>query len=81
MNEIEATKTDIANQLRAATDGPNTEIVLAAIEGLGELGGIEAIKHIEELMDMNMEIATARGAAVWAGLLRAYGRAGRFLPD
>ena len=81
MNEIEATKTGIASQLRAATDGPNTAIVLAAIEGLGELGGTEAITHIEELMDTRAEVTTPDGLAIWAGLLRAYGRAGRFLPD
>lgn len=81
MNEIEPTKTSIANQLRAFVTGAKKESALAAIEGLGELGGIEAVRHIEELMDEHVEITTPDGAAVWTGLLRAYGRAGRFLPE
>ena len=81
MNEIKHTKTSMANQLRAFVTGAKTESVLAAIEGLGELGGAEAIAHIEELMDAQSETTTSDGAAIWASLLRAYGRAGRFLPD
>ncbi|MFN7156623.1 MAG: hypothetical protein ACK4OE_23405 [Acidovorax sp.] len=81
MNEIEHTKTSIAIQLRAFTDSAKLEFVLAAIAGLGELGGKEAIKHIEELMDIQADRSTPNGDAIWAGLLQAYGRAGRFLPD
>jgi len=75
------TKLAAATQLRAFIAGAKLEFVLAAIEGLGELGGIEAIAHIEELMDTHSELTTADGDAIWAGLLRAYGRAGRFLPE
>lgn len=81
MNRSPQTKTAVAIQLRAFIAGARLESVLAAIEGLGELGGIEAITHIEELMDTHAEITTPDGLAIWAGLLRAYGRAGRFLPD
>lgn len=75
------TKRAAATQLRAFIAGAKLEAALAAIEGLGELGGPDAIAHIEELMDTHVESTTADGAAIWAGLLRAYGRAGRFLPD
>ena len=81
MNEIKHTKTSMANQLRAFVTGAKTESVLAAIEGLGELGGAEAIAHIEDLMDVQAENTTAESAVIWAGLLRAYGRAGRFQPE
>lgn len=74
-------KLAVAIQLRAFTDSAKIEFVLAAIEGLGELGGTEAITHIEALMDIQADRSTPNGDAIWAGLIRAYGRAGRFLPD
>lgn len=82
MNELTTdNKIAVAIQLRAFTDSAKLEFVLAAIEGLGELGGPDAIKHLEELMDIQSDRSTPNGDAIWAGLLRAYGRAGRFLPD
>ncbi|VTU29739.1 hypothetical protein H6CHR_03254 [Variovorax sp. PBL-H6] len=76
-----ATKTAAAEQLRAFAVSPETDFALAAIFALGELGGSNALNHIEELMD---EASDARGPnekAKWAALLRAYGRASRLLPE
>lgn len=82
MNKLTTdTKRAAATQLRAFVAGAKLESVLAAIEGLGELGGPDAIAHIEELMDTHSELDTPESAKIWAGLMRAYGRAGRFLPD
>ena len=82
MKQLSAdTKLAVANQLRAFIPGSKLEFILAAVEGLGELGGIEAITHIGELMDTHVDGTTSNNDAIWAALLRAYGRAGRFLPD
>lgn len=75
------TKTAVALQLRSLVAGARLEPALAAIEGLGELGGPQAITHIEELMETHSEMDTPDSRAIWAGLIRAYGRAGRFLPE
>lgn len=79
MKNSESTKTGIANQLRAFAENPILEFSLGAIEGLGELGGTEAVQHIEELMDVCAEKSGDDERKKWAALLRAYGRAARSL--
>lgn len=76
MRMLESGKTAIARNLRAQAEGPVLMISLAAIHGLGELGGAEAISNIEELIEKHSNVHAKLDA-----LLRAYGRAGRHLQD
>jgi hypothetical protein len=76
-----ATKTAVAEQLRAFAASPETDFALAAIAALGELGGSNSLNHIEELMDVSADARGPSEKMKWAALLRAYGRAGRFLPE
>lgn len=79
MNDSKS-KVEIAEQLRAFAQNPVYIFAIASIEGLGELGGADAVNHIEELMDLEADKDGPNGKEKWAALLRAYGRAGRFLP-
>lgn len=82
MQELETErKIQVAQQLRVFAESHDTEYAAAAIEGLGELGGSEAIKQLEEVMEKESGKSGPGAKALWAALLRAYGRAGRFLPD
>ncbi len=75
------TKTELAVHLRAHADGPDLLIACGAIEGLGDLGGKAAIGHLEKLMDEAMSPDKPKRKSLWPALLRAYGRAGRDLPE
>lgn len=77
------TKSEIAADLVISADAPNQVNALAAIHALGELGGPAAVKQIEQLMDDHDPggINDQDDQERWAALLRAYGRAGRYLPD
>ena len=79
MKKLESSRDGIANTLRGQADGPDLPICVAAIEGLGELGGRSAVVHIEELMDAYHDKNDDDCLATWAALLRAYGRAARNL--
>lgn len=74
MRMLESGKAAIARNLREQAEGPVLMISLAAIHGLGELGGPEAISQIEELIETHSNVNAKLDA-----LLRAYGRAGRHL--
>lgn len=74
------TKTAVAMHLRGFADMKGrSDSQLAAIAGLGELGGPVAVQHIEEMMDEAYKEANMRER--WDALLLALGRAGRLLPD
>ena len=81
MQKMESNKNAIAMQLRAYAENPVLAYAMAAIEGLGELGGAVAVVHIEELMDECADKTGDNERKKWEALLRAYGRAGRYLEE
>ena len=81
MNELKPNKNSIAEQLRAFTAAVPLPTALAAIDGLGELGGTVAVKHIEELLEEVSHQGGGESREKWAALIRAYGRAGRYLTE
>lgn len=81
MRMLESGKAGIANTLRAQIDSLSLATSLAAIYGLGELGGRNAVFHIEELMNQYHNKNDSDSQAKWEAILRAYGRAARYLDD
>lgn len=76
-------KSQIASVLDAYAEMPNQGVAVAAIDALGELGGPQAVEIIERVLG-KLDSGGESGPHIderWEALLRAYGRAGRFMPD